>query len=67
MSAYIICGPLYKNEDLSSEYYARTEKYKLINKTIHDFLLTLRNSTQRPVIVNSSFELSTLYLDFSNE
>lgn len=39
---FIVCGPLYKNEDLSSEHYAMTEMCKLINKTMHEFLLALR-------------------------
>jgi len=42
MSPYVICGPLYENADLSFEHYAMTEMYKLINKTMQEFLLALR-------------------------
>lgn len=42
MSPDIVCGPLY----LSSEHYAMTEVYKLMNKTMHEFLLACRILTQ---------------------
>lgn len=35
---YIICGPLYTNEDFSSEFDAMTRTYTLINKTMHELL-----------------------------